>query len=115
MDGCGAAERALSKEGIPVRILGPNEEDNSAAAVVVATMHRMKGLEFRRVAVVDAGRDVLPSPYAVTPVSDDPVEHEHDMQRERCLVYVACTRAREQLRVSWSGPASPLLQQMVGR
>jgi hypothetical protein len=31
------------------------------------------------------------------------------MLRERCLLFVACTRAREELAVSWSGAPSPFL------
>lgn len=30
--------------------------------------------------------------------------------RERSLLYVAATRARDQLAISWSGQASPLLE-----
>ncbi|MGD9526409.1 MAG: UvrD-helicase domain-containing protein [Pseudonocardia sp.] len=78
-------------------------------AVRVGTMHGMKGLEFRCVAVVGAGRDTLPLRPAVTPLTEDPVRHALDLQQERCLLFVACTRARERLRVSWSGDRSPLV------
>lgn len=78
-------------------------------AVRFGTMHGMKGMEFRCVAVVGAGRDGLPLRQAVTPVEEDPVRHALDVQQERCLLFVACTRARERLRVSWSGPVSELL------
>ncbi|MQA13360.1 MAG: AAA family ATPase [Pseudonocardiaceae bacterium] len=82
---------------------------NTASALRVGTMHGMKGLEFRCVAVADVGRDSLPLPQAVTPESEDPVRHALDVQQERCLLFVACTRARERLRISWSGPRSELL------
>ena len=32
-----------------------------------------------------------------------------DVQRERCLLFVACTRARNHLYVSYSGSPSPFL------
>jgi superfamily I DNA/RNA helicase len=32
-----------------------------------------------------------------------------DAQRERCLLFVACTRAREDLAASWHGRPSPFL------
>ena len=60
-------------------------------------------------AVIGAGRDALPLPAAVAPVSEDPVRHALDVQQERCLLFVACTRARERLRVSWSGTRSELV------
>ncbi|MER7433961.1 UvrD-helicase domain-containing protein [Pseudonocardia alni] len=90
---------ALGRHGIPTGDDG----------VRVATMHGMKGLEFRCVAIAAVGADRLPSPGAVTPAADDPVRHVLDVQQERCLLFVAATRARERLRVSWSGDPSPLI------
>lgn len=78
-------------------------------SVRIGTMHGMKGLEFRCVAIVGAAHNRLPLPQAVTPAAEDPVRHALDVQQERCLLFVACTRARERLRVSWSGTASGLL------
>lgn len=80
-----------------------------ADAVRISTMHGMKGLEFRCVAVVGVGKRTFPLPRAVTPVAEDPVRHALDIQQERCLLFVACTRARERLRVLWSGAASDLV------
>jgi superfamily I DNA/RNA helicase len=91
--------RALGRHGVPTG------EDG----VRVATMHGMKGLEFRCVAIAAVGADRLPSPGAVTPAADDPVRHMLDVQQERCLLFVAATRARERLRISWSGDPSPLI------
>ncbi|WP_425337992.1 hypothetical protein [Streptomyces violaceorubidus] len=39
----------------------------------------------------------------------DRLQHESDLLRERCLLFVACTRAREALAVSWSREASPFV------
>ncbi|HEY3894262.1 MAG TPA: UvrD-helicase domain-containing protein [Pseudonocardiaceae bacterium] len=77
--------------------------------VSVATMHRMKGLEFRCVAVVGVNSHHVPAPAAITSAADDQRSHDLDIQRERCLLFVACTRARENLLVSWHGTPSPLL------
>ena len=68
----------------------------------------MKGLEFRAVAVVGVSEGVLPRP-GITSEAEDPVLHEQELQQERNLLFVATTRAREKLRVSWSGPPSPFL------
>lgn len=77
--------------------------------ISAATMHRMKGLEFRCVAVVEVGEHQVPASSAITPAEDDQLSHDLDLQRERCLLFVACTRAREQLSVSWYGRPSALL------
>lgn len=78
-------------------------------AVRLATMHAMKGLEFRCVAVVGAGEGTVPFAKEITPVGVDRAQHDSDVLRERCLFFVACTRARESLRVSWAGTPSPFL------
>ena len=78
-------------------------------AVRVGTMHGMKGLEFQAVAVFGVGDGVVPAASAVTPADADPVAHAQDLQRERCLLFVACTRARDDLYVSYSGSPSPFL------
>jgi superfamily I DNA/RNA helicase len=82
-------------------------------AVDVATMHRGKGLEYRCVAVIDVGKHTLPMPVALTPADTDPVQHDYDVRRERCLLYVACTRARDALRVSWAGAPSAFLEPLL--
>lgn len=77
--------------------------------VRLATMHAMKGLEFRCVAVLGATASAVPFTREVTPASVDALQHDSDPLRERCLLFVACTRAREALAVSWSGAASPFV------
>ncbi|POX87230.1 UvrD-helicase domain-containing protein [Mycobacterium kansasii] len=78
-------------------------------AVHVGTMHRMKGLEFRCVGVAGVGAKFVPAANAVTPIDEDRQTHEQDLERERCLLFVACTRAREELLVTWHGQPSPFL------
>jgi hypothetical protein len=101
------AADALIDAGVAAHVLsgGAAEQD----AVSVATMHRMKGLEFRCLAVIGVDADQVPAARAVTPASEDATAHAHDLQRERCLLFVACTRARELLSVSWQGQPSPFL------
>nr|WP_246422171.1 UvrD-helicase domain-containing protein [Nocardiopsis mwathae] len=73
------------------------------------TMHSMKGLEFRCVAAVGVGADLVPLEARVTPAAEDAIAHGHDLQRERNLLFVACTRARDALHVSYAGEPSPFL------
>ena len=79
------------------------------SGVHVMTMHRIKGLEYRAVAIIGAGADHVPQPGAVAPASEDRLQHNRDLLRERSLLFVAATRAREQLAITWAGNRSPLL------
>jgi len=102
------AAAALEAAGIATVSLSAK---SSREAVRVGTMHGMKGLEFQAVAVIGVTEGTVPAPAAVTPAADDPVAHAQDLQRERCLLFVACTRARDHLYVSYSGSPSPFLAQ----
>ena len=82
---------------------------NGGQAVRAGTMHAMKGLEFQAVAVIGVERGLVPDPAAVTAEDEDPVGYAQDMQRERCTLFVACTRARDHLAVSGAGEPSPFL------
>lgn len=77
-------------------------------------MHRMKGLEFRCVAVAGVNDGTVPMKAAVTPVEVDAQQHQEDLNSELSLLFVACTRAREALRVSWHGEPSPFLAPVTG-
>nr|WP_202511663.1 UvrD-helicase domain-containing protein [Streptomyces sp. SID3343] len=107
-----AAER-LIREGVPAVVLkdGPAAD---AEGIRIGTMHAMKGLEFRCVAVAGVNSVAVPYLTHVTPIEIDRLQHEADLLAERCLLFVACTRAREALHVSWSGTPSVFLQG-VGR
>ncbi len=78
-------------------------------AVRAGTMQAMKGLEFQAVAVVGVEEGVVPAPSAVTPATEDSAAHTQDLQRERCVLFVACTRARDHLYVSGTGQPSMFL------
>jgi superfamily I DNA/RNA helicase len=98
---------ALGAASMPARSLAKRPAKDGE--IQVATMHRMKGLEFRCMAVIGVSDYQMPAPSAVTPVDEDRTTHDLDVQRERCLLFVACTRAREELTVSWHGRPSALL------
>ncbi|WP_327730008.1 AAA family ATPase [Streptomyces sp. NBC_00487] len=99
--------RALDEVGVPTTVLGGGS--GSGDGVRIGTMHRMKGLEFRCVAVVGVNDGIVPMRSAVTAEDTDPQQHREDMLGELSLLFVACTRAREALRVSWHGQQSPFL------
>ncbi|MEU5520871.1 UvrD-helicase domain-containing protein [Streptomyces sp. NPDC047860] len=103
-----AAEEKLKAAGIPVLRVKAQTAKN-AEGVRLATMHAMKGLEFRAVSVLGVGEGAVPFAREITPREADALQHEADLLRERCLLFVACTRAREALSVTWSGAPSPFL------
>jgi ATP-dependent exoDNAse (exonuclease V) beta subunit len=74
--------------------------------VKIASMHRAKGTEFSRVIVISAEAGVVPLDWMIE--SQPEVEHEATRGRERSLFYVACSRARDELIVTWSGRPNPL-------
>jgi hypothetical protein len=76
--------------------------------VAISTMHLAKGLEFRAVAVIACDDEVLPLQERIEAVSDD-ADLEEVYNTERHLLYVACTRARDQLLVTGVAPASEFL------
>jgi superfamily I DNA/RNA helicase len=97
---------AIARIGLEVGDLG---EGGRVRNVRLGTMHSCKGLEFARLAVVGVNSDTVPLPFTVADKANDSHQHELDLQRERCLLYVACTRARDELVVTCSGAPSSLL------
>jgi len=100
-------EAKLSSEGLAA--VGLDDEHATPGAVQVGTMHRAKGLEFKAVLVVDASADTLPSP-GLMRSAVDPQDRDNALARERQLLYVAMTRARDLLRVTWTGKPSRFLE-----
>ncbi len=76
--------------------------------VRLATMHRVKGLEFDRVIMASINADLVPLPVAID-ARGDAVERESAETEERALVYVAATRAKKELLVLSYGAPSRLL------
>lgn len=72
----------------------------------VATMHRVKGLDFQYMFVAAANQGVLPLNSAVNRSWD----REAAVKMEKCLLYVALTRAQKAAYVSGYGPLSPFLR-----
>ena len=97
---------ALNGAGLPtVSLVAKTSMD----AVRVGTMHSMKGLEFQAVAVIGVADGIVPAPAALTDAAEDPVAYAQDLQCERCLLFVALTRARDHLYISYSGSPSVFL------
>jgi superfamily I DNA/RNA helicase len=78
------------------------ELQHDDARLVIATAHSTKGLEFDHVAVVGMDEGRFPSGRAVRAA----MEPERAMEEERRLAYVAWTRARRTLTLSYD-PSAP--------
>ena len=100
-----AVANGLAQHGIEVRAV--DREAAGRGRPVVMTMHRAKGLEFRKVLLFDVSKNAIPRPLRDQQYSD--ADSDDALLRERSLLYVAATRARDQLAISWSGEASPLI------
>ncbi|WP_394554618.1 3'-5' exonuclease [Agromyces sp. MMS24-JH15] len=74
---------------------------------VALTMHTAKGMEFSRVVLFDISEGSIPNPQVLHKAA--PEEHADVLLRERSLLYVAASRARDVLTVTWKGDPSQLL------
>ena len=84
-------------------------DERDAEGIRVATMHRVKGLEFDRVIMTGVNEGLVPLPVALAG-RGDAVERESAETGERALVYVAATRAeRELLVLSFGCPTLPVI------
>lgn len=100
---------ALQAAGIAFEVLERNAPRSSS--VRLATMHRVKGLEFPVVFVAAVNDQYVPL-YPEGVDLDDPLVARLVEQQERCLLYVATSRARDQLFVTSYGTRSPFLDEM---
>ena len=103
----------MEEAGIACRELNAQVEVTSGFAAI-GVMHLAKGLEFRAVAVMACDDEVLPLQQRIEEIGE-----EGDLQdaydSERHLLYVACTRARDQLHVSGVDPVSEFLEDLILR
>ncbi len=72
-----------------VTLSSDTDEMDDSSYVTLATVHSVKGLEFRCVFICGLEENILPVSRAV--------ENEDDMEEERRLMYVAITRAKDNL------------------
>jgi len=82
-------------------------DDRAMKGIRVATMHRVKGLEFQYVFIAAVNYRLMPLANVVNGADD--VAKEEAINAEKCLLYVALTRAQKQAFVSSFGTASEFL------
>ena len=92
---------AMKREGIPFEMISRMSADNpDAPGVRLATIHRIKGLEFKVVFVAGLEDGNCPLP---VPENADAAERKLHEARERALFYVAASRAASVLYLSCGG------------
>lgn len=104
------ARAAVEKAGIPFKILDEKIEPAGNHASI-STMHLAKGLEFRAVVVMACDDEVIPLQERIETIGDD-ADLQEVYDTERHLLYVACTRARDDLLVTGVEPASEFLDDL---
>ena len=99
----------LTKAGIRSYVIKRNKTDNrNYDGLRVATMHRVKGLEFQYVFVVAVNRGYVPLMTAID--KTDKISEAETMTSEKCLLYVALTRAQKGAYITSYGKASEFIK-----
>jgi superfamily I DNA/RNA helicase len=99
----------LKGEGFATRVINADESDDpSDPALRLATMHRVKGLEFDQVFLPGLDSSQMPLQVELNN-RPDALSREMFEQQERSLLHVAATRAKNRVVVTYSGKASPLI------
>jgi superfamily I DNA/RNA helicase len=98
--------RALGDRGVTAAFVD-RDSSGPPATPQVMTMHRAKGMEFAKVILFGVGAKNLPRRYQIDSLPEG--DHAEALQRERSLLYVAATRARDELVIIHSGEPSELL------
>ena len=102
-------EGALKFENIPTfTIRHQYSESKSQRGIRLATMHRVKGLEFNHVIIVAVNKNIVPPVFLIKDADSDQDLAELE-KRERCLLYVAATRAKKSLLITSFGKSSKFL------
>lgn len=78
----------------------PKDQKNRENGVTLITMHGSKGLEYDTVFLPQISARQIPSRQAHTP---------EETEEERRILYVAMTRAKQRLEISYAGKPSPFL------
>ena len=102
-------ESALKEAGLKCHNLRKGAARESA--INLGTMHRAKGLEFKAVFVVNVSDDQVPLRYLVDRTKDAQLQKDV-LAREKQLLYVSLTRARDELFINWIESPSCFLESL---
>lgn len=98
----------FTQAGIRSYVIKRNKvDDRNLDGLRVATMHRVKGLEFKYVFVVAVNNRIVPLTSAIN--KTDAVSERETITAEKCLLYVAMTRAQKGVYITSYGKKSEFL------
>lgn len=101
--------QAFADKGIRAYEIKKNKTDNrDMDGIRVATMHRVKGLEFQYVFIVSVNNRIVPLYSAIN--HSDKVAEIETLTSEKCLLYVAMTRAQKGVYITCFGKPSEFLE-----
>lgn len=112
--GCQLYQEQLEQAGLKVVPLRRGTADSDEDGIRIATMHRVKGLEFKVIFIVGAKEGTIPGVYRGSYDADPGAEEEH-YSTERSLFYVAATRARDLLFVTSPGRPGEFMRMLQGK
>jgi len=99
-------KQTLAERGIKIYKVRRSEgEDRTKEGLRIATMHRVKGLEFDHMLIAGVNDGVVPLQYAIEK-TEDPVVRRENETIERALLYVSATRAKKDLVITSHGSPS---------
>lgn len=98
----------LSAAGTDAAEITPDRV-TSSTGVRVGTMHRFKGMEFQRMVIAGIADGLVPRAGISRWERADPGRYCQELRRDRSLLFVAATRARDDLVVFWHGTPSRFL------
>ncbi|RJO74931.1 DNA helicase [Nocardia panacis] len=104
-----AVEQHLAQTGMRVTVIGADGPRDAEAPVHIGTMHRFKGLEYQRMILAGVAEGLLPSTHVLALKNTDPARYRLEMKQARSLLFVAATRTRDNLVISWHGRKSRFL------
>ena len=100
----------LRENGLPIfKLCDSSADDASREGIRLSTMHRAKGLEFDYVFVVGVSEGEVPPRKIYSQRKRERTAASFE-RNEKCLLYVAMTRAKKEVFVSYSGEKSSLLK-----
>ncbi|WP_433714887.1 UvrD-helicase domain-containing protein [Nocardia sp. CA-084685] len=104
-----AVSKRLSKADIHASVIGTEGPREIDAPVHIGTMHRFKGLEYQRMILAGVSEGLLPGSWILELKQTDPARYRSEIKKARSLLFVAATRARDSLMISWNGKKSRFL------
>lgn len=91
-----------------------DDADTPRGRIVLGTLHRSKGLQFRAVAIIGVEEATVP-PASVLDRQPDAASRDALLELERNLLYVGCTRARDHLLITGARRRSSLMSEIGHR